>query len=575
MPEITLPIPQRKQRTFLPDNFQLTTWESIQPFVENLKKRPIHSAKDLQRWFEDRSELEAYLAENFAWRYIRMTCDTANEKLVTHLQDFITNIQPKIAPETNALNEKALLSEYLTDIKAEGFEIMIRSMKKDFEIFREKNIPVITEIQTEERKYGAIAGEMTVEINGKELTLQQASDFLQATNRAKREEAYKKIAERRYQDKNKLDELFNKLIQLRHQQALNADFENFRDYMFAALGRFDYTPEDCFAFHNAVSESVVPLLNEVAEERKEKLELDALRPWDTKVDISNKPALKPFTNGEELINKTIECFTKLDPYLGQCLAIMKQMGHLDLESRKGKAPGGYNYPLDEIGVPFIFMNATSNLRDMVTMLHEGGHAVHSFLTRDLSLNAYKHPPSEVAELASMSMELISMDHWNLFFESEEDLRRAKRQHLEQIIETLPWVATIDKFQHWIYEHPKHTVEERKANWLRIYEEFSDSVTDWTDVEDYKAYIWQKQLHLYEVPFYYIEYGIAQLGAIAVWKNFKENPQRGLQGYINALTLGYTKPISQIYEAAYIPFDFSKAYITKLISFVKTELEKVK
>ncbi|MDO1447595.1 M3 family oligoendopeptidase [Rhodocytophaga aerolata] len=575
MPETTLSIPQRKQRTFLPDNFQLITWESIQPFVENLKYRPIHSAKDLQHWFEDRSELEAYLAENFAWRYIRMTCDTANEQLVTHLQDFITNIQPKIAPETNALNEKALLNEYLTWIKAEGFEIMIRSMKKDFEIFREKNIPVITQIQTEERKYGAIAGEMTVEIDGKELTLQQASDFLQSTNRAAREEAYKKIAERRYQDKDKLDELFNKLIQLRHQQATNADFKNFRDYMFAALGRFDYTPEDCFAFHTAVAESVVPLLNEMAQERKEKLKLDILRPWDTKVDISNKPALKPFTSGEELINKTIECFTKLDPYLGQCLAIMKQMGHLDLESRKGKAPGGYNYPLDEIGVPFIFMNATSSLRDMVTMLHEGGHAVHSFLTRDLSLNAYKHPPSEVAELASMSMELISMDHWNLFFESEEDLRRAKRQHLEQIIETLPWVATIDKFQHWIYEHPTHTVEERKHTWLRIYEQFSDSVTDWAGLEEYKAYIWQKQLHLYEVPFYYIEYGIAQLGAIAVWKNYKENPQRGLQGYINALKLGYTKPISQIYEAAYIPFNFSKEYITELISFVKTELEKVK
>jgi oligoendopeptidase F len=254
---------------------------------------------------------------------------------------------------------------------------------------------------------------------------------------------------------------------------------------------------------------------------------------------------------------------------------MKQMGHLDLESRKGKAPGGYNYPLDEIGVPFIFMNATSNLRDLVTMLHEGGHAVHSFLTRDLSLNAYKHPPSEVAELASMSMELISMDHWNLFFEDENELRRAKRQHLEQIIETLPWVATIDKFQHWIYENPRHTVEERMQCWVQIFEQFSDTVTDWSGLEKYKQYIWQKQLHLYEVPFYYIEYAIAQLGAVAVWKNYKENPERGLQGYLNALKLGYTKPIRQIYEAAYIPFDFSKDYITTLMNFVKQELEKVK
>jgi oligoendopeptidase F len=575
MPETISPVPQRKQRTFLPENFQLTTWESIQPFVENLKNREIHSSQDLQRWFEDRSELDACLAENFAWRYIRMTCDTGNEQLTDHLQDFITNIQPRIAPETNALNKKALLNEYLPDINSEGFDILVRSMKKDFDLFREENIPVITQIQTEERKYGAIAGEMTVQIDGKELTLQQASDYLQSPDRAKREEAYRKIAQRRYQDKDKLDGLFTKLIQLRHRQASNADFENFRDYMFAALGRFDYTPQDCFAFHQAVTESVVPLLEEMAQKRKETLQLDALRPWDAKVDISNKPALKPFSSGEDLVNKTIACFSKLDPYLGQCLAIMKQMGHLDLESRKGKAPGGYNYPLDETGVPFIFMNATSSLRDMVTMLHEGGHAVHSFLTRDLRLNAYKHPPSEVAELASMSMELISMDHWDLFFETEDDLHRAKRQHLEQIIETLPWVATIDKFQHWIYEHPTHTTEERRLNWLHIYEQFSDTITDWNGLEEYKAYIWQKQLHVYEVPFYYIEYGIAQLGAIAVWKNFKDNPQKGLQGYVNALKLGYTKPISRIYEAAGIPFDFSKEYITGLMNFVKAELKKVR
>jgi oligoendopeptidase F len=455
-----LQVPQRKPRRFLPENFQLTNWESIKPFFDNLNKRSIRSAADLQRWFRDRSELESYLSENFAWRYIKMTCDTANEQLVNHLNEFITDIQPQIAPETNSLNEKALNDTHLKQIQEEGFDILVRSLKKEFEIFREENIPIITELQTEERKYGAIAGAMTVEIDGKELTLQQASDYLQSTDRAKREEVYRKIQERRYQDKDALDDLFNKLIGLRHQLAVNADFANYRDYMFAALGRFDYTPEDCFAFHQAVAQAVVPLLNDLAKERKEALQLDTLRPWDVKVDISNLPALMPFTSGEDLMNKTIECFKRLDPFLGECLCIMKEMGHLDLESRKGKAPGGYNYPLDEIGVPFIFMNATSNLRDMVTILHEGGHAIHSFLTRDLSLNAYKHPPSEVAELASMSMELISMDHWNLFFENENDLRRAKRQHLEQIIETLPWVATIDKFQHWIYEHPQHTLEER-------------------------------------------------------------------------------------------------------------------
>lgn len=268
MAETTLQLPQRKKRTFLPDNFELTDWKSIEPFFEDLKNRKINSDKDLLLWFQDRSELESYISENFAWRYIHMTCDTANEQLVNQLQDFIVNIQPRIAPESNALNAKALANEHLPEIKAEGFDILVRSMKKDLEIFREENISIITEIQTEERKYGAIAGEMTVEIDGKELTLQQASDFLQSIDRAKREQTYRKIAERRYQDKDKLDELFNKLIRLRHQQAINANFKNFRDYMFAALGRFDYTPEDCFNFHDAVAESVVPLLNELAKERK-------------------------------------------------------------------------------------------------------------------------------------------------------------------------------------------------------------------------------------------------------------------------------------------------------------------
>ncbi len=433
-------------------------------------------------------------------------------------------------------------------------------MRKAIEIFRDENVPLQTQLQTEERKYGAIAGAMTVTLDGEEMTLQKAGDRLQSTDRVTRETAWRAITERRYEDHEKLDALMGTLVQLRDTVGRNADFANYRDYMFAAMGRFDYTPQECFTFHEAVRDAVVPLLSDMATERKETLGLAELRPWDTKVDPQGRPPLKPFASGEELLDKTIKCFTRLDPFLGDCLRIMKRMGHLDLESRKGKAPGGYNYPLDESGVPFIFMNATSNLRDMVTLLHEGGHAVHSLVTRDLALNTFKHPPSEVAELASMSMELLTMDYWDEFFNNEEDLRRAKIQHLESIIETLPWVATIDKFQHWMYEHPDHTAAQRAEAWVRIYREFNDTVTDWSGLEKYRAYLWQRQLHLYEVPFYYIEYGIAQLGAIGVWKNYRENPEEGLKGYLDALKLGYTAPIGQIYEAARVPFDFSKKHI---------------
>ncbi|HNP18499.1 MAG TPA: M3 family oligoendopeptidase [Fulvivirga sp.] len=566
-------IPKRPTRSFIPEDFKVKDWEGLASFFKDLTDRSIDSNSDLRQWFKDRSELEAIISEDAGWRYIKMTCFTNNEGYSRAYQYFVKEIGPKIAPVSDQLNKKAVSSPYLAELeKEEGFDIMIREMRKDIEIFREENIPINTEIQTETQKYGQMSGALTVEIDGKELTLQQAAVKLQSPDRVLREKVYHLIAGRRLKEKDEFDALYSKLIGLRDKVAHNTGFGNFRDYMFKAMGRFDYTPQDCFDFHTSVQQEVVPMLNGLATTRKKQLAVDKLRPWDKAVDPENREALKPFETSKDLTDKTIACFSKLDPYLGQCLSIMDEMGHLDLESRKGKAPGGYNYPLAEIGVPFIFMNATSTLRDMITILHEGGHAVHSFLTRDLELSDFKNTPSEVAELASMSMELISMDHWNLFFDNEEDLKRAKLEHLEQIIETLPWVATIDKFQHWIYENANHTADERKAAWLEIFNSFTDNVTDWSGLEENRNYLWQKQLHLYEVPFYYIEYGMAQLGAVAVWKNYKEDPTKGLEGYMNALKLGYTRSIPEVYEAANIKFDFSREYIKELMGFVKAEIE---
>lgn len=573
MTEAVAPL-KRPARKFLPEAFKLTTWETLKPYFDDLLQRELRSTNDLKKWFSDRSELESIISEDLAWRYIRMTCYTENEDYLKSYQDFIQNIQPRIAPEADQLNRKAAASEFLDPVsKLEGYDIMVRNLKKEIAIFREENVPLFTEISTETQKYAQISGAMTVEVDGETLTLQQAAVFLLSPDRNKREEVYRKINARRLQDQDELDALFSKLIGLRHQVAVNAGFRNFRDYMFAALGRFDYTPQDCFNFHDAIAHEVVPMLKQFAAERKETLGVAALRPWDKAVDPEGREALKPFTSGQELAEKTISVFRNLDTYLGECLAIMREMGHLDLESRIGKAPGGYNYPLAEVGVPFIFMNATSTLRDMVTIMHEGGHAIHNFLTRDLELNDFKSTPSEVAELASMSMELISMDQWGIFFDNTADLNRARREHLEDIIETLPWVATIDKFQHWIYENPDHTPEERKRVWNRIFDEFSDSATDWSGLEEIRDYLWQKQLHLYEVPFYYIEYGMAQLGAIAVWRNFRKDPKAGLRGYQNALKLGYLRTIPEIYQAADIKFDFARDYIRELMGFVRYELDQ--
>jgi oligoendopeptidase F len=563
----------KKEKKYIPENLEIN-WENLEPIFIELQNRTINSVQELEQWLRDRSELEAALEEDFAWRYIRMTCDTTNEELLQSFQYFATEIDPKTAPLHNQLNEKLMASPFKDQLNEEKYFILLRGIKKSLELFREENIPLQTELQVEAQKYQSITGAMSVFIDEKEYTLEQAAVFLKGIDREKRQQVWEKITFRRLQDKDQLNTLFNHLKTVRHQLALNAGFENFRDYMFQALGRFDYTPHDCYKFHEAIETEIVPILQEQAEKRKSALGLETLKPWDTDVDTSGKPALKPFENGEQLIGKSIRCFNNISPDLGEKLNTMREYGLFDVESRKGKAPGGYNYPLAETGAPFIFMNSAGTFRDLTTMVHEGGHAIHTFLTANLELNDFKHCPSEVAELASMSMELISMDNWNVYFENEEDLKRAKRDQLVDVLKTLPWVAVVDQFQHWIYTNPDHTTAQRTEAWIQIFERFGANFVDWSERREAEQNLWQKQLHIFEVPFYYIEYGMAQLGAIAVWKNYKENPEKGLQQYLDALKLGYTKSITEIYETAGIKFDFSATYVKELAAFVKAELDKI-
>ena len=561
------------QRRFLPNKLKVSSWDVLSPYFNQLLERKISSKMDLENWLKDRSELEAYISEDMAWRYVRMTCDTTNKELEQAYLFFVTEIEPQISPLTDKLNHKLIQSPFVDELDKEKYFIYLRAIRKEIEIFREENVPLMAEISTESQKYGAIIGSMSVEIDGKELTMQQAANFLKNPDRNKRETAFKKINEKRQAHATELDELFNKLISLRHQVAINAGFENFRDYMFAAMGRFDYTPKDCFDFHSAIQKEVMPLVKAFAEKRKIDMGLDSLRPWDMEVDTQNREAIEPFTSGKDLIDKTKRCFRIVDDYFAWCIETMDNMERLDLESRKGKAPGGYNYPMSETSVPFIFMNAASSTRDVETMVHEGGHAVHSFLSKDLELAAFKNCPSEVAELASMSMELLSYDGQDEFYPNKVDFNRAKEEHLEGIIKILPWIATIDKFQHWIYSNPSHTAQERKDYWFQLSKDFGTGMIDWTGYENIQAYTWQKQLHLYEVPFYYIEYGMAQLGALAVWRNYLHNKTKAIAEYKAALSLGYTKTIGDIYKTAGIEFNFTESYIKELMAFVKEELEK--
>ncbi len=559
------------ERKFIPADFAVSTWEKLKPYYDELLSRTINSEEELEKWLRDGSELSAIVSEDLAWRYIKMTCDTQNEELRNSYNDFITNIEPHLAPVNNELNKKLNACVFASQLP-NRYAVFLKQVQNSIELFREENIPIKTLLQQKEQEYAAISGSQSINYNGEEITLQKAAVYLKSLNRLVREEVYHKIAERRAKDEDALNYLFTKLIQLRHQIAINAGFSNYRDYKHRELGRFDYSVQDCLNFHEAVKNHAVPLMREHDRRRKEKLQLTDYRPWDTSVDEDGQEPLRPFSNGKELTEKTIECFNKVDLFFGECVKVMQEMGRLDLESRIGKAPGGYQYPLYETHVPFIFMNAVGLHRDLVTMVHEGGHAIHSFLCKNLELVDFKSPPSEIAELASMSMELISMEHWHVFFENKEDLKRAKRQQLESVMDTLPWIAAIDKFQHWVYQNPKHSIAERYAIWESIMDDFGSNVINYKGLEENLRRRWQAQLHLFEVPFYYIEYGFAQLGAIAIWRNYKMNARRTIDQYKAALSLGYTKSIPEIYQTAGIKFDFSPAYVKELMDFVKMEYE---
>lgn len=565
---------QKLPRHFLPHNFTITTWQALEPYFKNLVERDINSKQALEKWLQDMSELEAAISEDACWRQIKMTCDTTDKSLEEAFTYFCMEIEPNIKPYADALNKKLINCPFTQQLDANKYFTYLRSVKKSIDLYREANIPLQAELSVLQQQYGAIAGKMTVEVDGNEYTLQQAAKFLESKDRNVREAVYRKINERRLQDADALHNLFTSLINKRHQIALNAGFANYRDYKFVELGRFDYTKEDCYQFHQAVKQHVLPLVNTIYNKKKEELGLTDLRPWDIEAQPQNVAPLKPFTSGEELYNKTVACFEQLNPFFANCLRKMKEMGHFDLESRKGKAPGGYNCPLAESGAPFIFMNAAGQMTDVTTMVHEGGHAIHSFLSHHLELNAFKEYPMEIAEVASMAMELFSMDYWHSFFDNEEDLKRAKAHQLERTITIFPWIATIDKFQHWIYENPTHTLEERTAKWMEILEEFSTDAINFTGLEAYRKINWQRQLHLFEVPFYYIEYGIAQLGAIGLWMQFKQNKEQAITNYINALSLGGTKTLPELYKAAGIEFNFSPDYIKELMQFVRKEMEQL-
>jgi oligoendopeptidase F len=560
------------QRRFVPLHLEIQNWENdLLPIYTDLLQRPINRAADLEQWIADKSELDAFLSEIFSKKYIRLSQNNKDTEAVERYRFAIQFIYPNITLWEQKLNAKLIACPFTDELPADTYAIYLRMVNNACQIFKEQNVPLLTQVQLQTKEYGRIFSQMTIGLDGKQMTLQKAGFLLEEHDRSKREKVYQKINERILEDSEHLEDLFDQLRSQRHQLATNAGFKNFRDFAFRQLNRFDYSPQDCNHLHSAIIAEILPILDELNEIRRQKLNLDILRPWDLNVDVMGDNPLKPFDNTSDLIEKSIHCLSDIHPQFGAIISMMKAQNLLDVESRPGKSPGGYNIPLQVQRMPFIFMNATGSLNDVRTLMHESGHAIHFFLTRDFKLLSARRFPSEVSELAAMTMELLAMDHWNVFFPKRHELLRARINQLENVLKVLPWIVAVDKFQHWLYLNPQHSRTERKENWLQILQFCSSSVVNFTNLNRYQEFLWHKQLHIFEAPFYYIEYAIAQLGAIAIWKQYRQNPERAIHNYMTAMKIGNTRPIKEVYQAAGIEFRFDRAYISELSNFALQEI----
>src|SRR5262245_8217599 len=559
MPMSVLPfgeLPVYRSRKFLRPQIDLGTWAKIEPLFDQLEThvQTLKSAPELEQWLLNWSELSAALDEESSKRYIAMTCHTDDPEAEQAYLHFVEHIEPALKPRQFKLEQLYLQHPARKDLARDRYEVFDRHTGVHVELFREENVPLETEEAKLSQQYQKLSGSLTVHFRGEEKTLVQMSRYLEETDRALREEAWTLVARRRLQEAEKFEDIFDQLVRIREQIAKNAGYSNYRDYAFRARARFDYTPEDCFKFHEAIEKEVLPLLRELQSERRKQLKLPVLRPWDLAVDPLNLPPLRPFEQVETMVDRTQNIFEKLDSDLSKGFRLMSDLKLLDLANRKGKAPGGYQSTLSEARLPFIFMNAVGVQRDVETILHEAGHAFHALATREEDLYSYRHAPIEFCEVASMSMELLGNEYIESFY-NQADAARARRDHLEGVIEIFPWIATVDAFQHWIYTNPGHTREQRSAAWVDLMKRFGGDV-DWSGFEDVRAHLWHRQLHIFIQPFYYIEYGIAPLGALQVWANSKRDRAGALRSYQRALGLGGSRPLTQLFKSAGCRFDFS-------------------
>jgi oligoendopeptidase F len=565
-------VPEIYPRQWLPADLEFKTWEQIEPWYRQLLDRPIGSAEELERWLFDVGELNAAVGQEGVERYIAMTCQTDDPaREAAHLA-FVRDIEPKLKPLQNEIRSKYLDSPFRKDLPSDRYHVFDRAQENRRALYREANIPRETELAELDQQYQKIVGAMTVMFQGQERTPAQMAPFLEETDRALRQSAWELIARRRLADREALDQLFDRMVKLRVEVAREAGFANFVEYAFRLRERFDYGVKETIEFQEAIERVAVPLSRQLQEERREALGVEVLRPWDLTVDPLGRPPLRPFRDVERLAEGTESIFWGVDPELGGQFAYLRRRGLLDLGNRKGKAPGGYQTTLEDDRLPFIFMNAVGLDGDVRTLLHEGGHAFHALASRGERLAAYRESPIEFCEVASMTMELLGARNLDGFY-NREDARRSYRQLLEGIVQILPWIATVDAFQHWIYNHPEHTQAERRQAWTALLDRFGGSV-DWSGYEEARAHYWHRQLHIFLYPFYYVEYGIAQLGALQIWRRSLTDRAGAVAAYRRALALGGARPLPELFEAAGARFESREQTIVPLMEAIRAELDRL-
>jgi oligoendopeptidase F len=555
---------------WVPKTLDFDDWKQLEPLFDELEKGA--TTRDLKAWLQDWSEFESAWNEESSRRYVAMTCDTENaekEKKYLHLE---TVIGPLAKPRWQTLKKLYLDHPKRKSLPKNVYGVMDRFVANEFELYREENIELEAKDAELRQKYQKIMGAMTVTYEGKEQTLQQLGRHLEENDRARRQEVWELIAKRRLQDREPLEDLYDEMIKLRTRIGRNAGFKDYRDYTFQARGRFDYTPKHCFDFHRANEKAVVPALRRRQERRRQKLGVDPLRPWDLAVDPEGRAPLRPFKSMKELMDGCGRIFKKVHPDFAKMFDFIRSKGYLDLDSRKGKAPGGYQTVFEVERTPFIFSNSAGLHGDVETLLHEGGHSFHSLQCRHQEPRFNRDYPTEFAEVASMGMELLGQPYLEEFY-SKKDADRARAHHLEGLLTTYAWVATIDAFQHWVYTDPDHSRVDRKNAWLDLRRRLG-GVEDWGGYDDAKAYAWQRQLHLFTVPFYYIEYGIAQTGALQVWRNAKKSRKGAIAKYRAGESLGWTRPLPDLFRAAGLKFDFSEKTIGPLVKAALADLEEL-